>query len=716
MRNFPRPTQAFSSSAVCLLILIVGNCFPANVVAGGGPENLVLVVNADSASSKMIANTYVEGRGIPSRNVIYLSGIPTGEVTDLENFREKILKPILREIELRKLSTSVDYIVYSSDFPTVITNRDHFEKLKKQIEDRTGKEIQSKLYSANASITSLTYFADAIVLDEPGYMLLDSNAYYRQPAQVLLRRPFHADQQTAFQDAIDKLDSKDESEFKAAISTLLAMAKNNPRQLAVAYWLAKFYGKSGDAKNATAWLTRAIRLGWSYQKQTRADLAFENVKDDPVFRGIVDRIPDQPFDFVPTQGFKHVYRWGPNGMVNSEAGQGNRHFLSTVLAVTRNHGNTEKEALRQLKLTMGADESHPKGTFYFTDTSDVRVKTRKPNFGPAIDALESLGLKTKIVKSTMPTKARDVVGLTCGTSKFEWTKTGSKILPGTICDNLTSHGGGLHRVGQTKISAFLAANAAGASGTVIEPYAIQQKFPHPMIQVHYARGCSLAEAFYQSVHGPFQLLILGDALCQPWAKKPVLNVEGLEPGDTIGGKTEIKLDASPSPVSIGDIELYVDGMRVLRVPFRERLSFDSTQMTDGYHEIRIVSIANNSIETTGSAILPIQVDNKGIKTILKAEHADYLETDQISFQAKSNYGDSIELMHNGRALAKKIGRDVEFKVPANLLGRGKVSVVAQAISESGRSVTSMPIELQIDGRISDRKKDTQTKKKPPAKK
>ena len=46
---------------------------------------------------------------------------------------------------------------------------------------------------------------------------------------------------------------------------------------------------------------------------------------------------------------------------------------------------------------------------------------------------------------------------------------------------------------------------------------LQQKFPLPFIHDHYAQGCSLAEAFYQSVWGPYQLLILGDPLTRPFA-------------------------------------------------------------------------------------------------------------------------------------------------------------------------------------------------------
>jgi len=160
-----------------------------------------------------------------------------------------------------------------------------------------------------------------------------------------------------------------------------------------------------------------------------------------------------------------------------------------------------------LQRSIKADGTQPRGTFYFTDTKDVRSTTRKPNFASAITQLEAMGFETKIVNSGVPVQALDIVGLTCGTPGFDWAASGSQILPGAFCDNLTSFGGMFYRAGQTKCSQFLRYGAAGSSGTVVEPYALQAKFPHPMIHVHYARGCSLAESFYQSVSGPFQTIV-----------------------------------------------------------------------------------------------------------------------------------------------------------------------------------------------------------------
>ena len=709
-----RSTRLETSFAAILTIVVAVSLWsmPAKLLAGGGPENVVLVVNADSASSKMLANYYIHGRNIPSRNVIYLNNIPDREIVKWKSFRQLILEPLIREIEFRKLGLTADYIVYSSDFPTTIDIADHRKKLLERMKGKLGKDLPANLFNGHASLTSLTYYIVAALSDEPSYMLLDSNNYYRMPAEVLLRRPFGGDQQVLFEKTIAKINSDSEEELDDAIKTLAEFGKKNPRQLAVYYWMAKFHAKKGDARNATGWLTQSVRLGWCYQQQTRADLAFEKVKDDPLFRGIVGRIPDLPFEYAPTHGFKSSYSWGLNGMINTEPGQGNRHFLSTILSVTRNQGINEKQALQQIQRSIAADETKPQGTFYFTDTADVRSTTRKPNFAVAIEQLEAMGFKTEVVTQSLPFKARDVVGLTCGTAGFNWIASGSKIIPGAFCDNLTSYGGMFHKPGQTKCIQFLLNGAAGASGTVIEPYSIQQKFPHPMIHVHYARGCSMAEAFYQSVHGPFQTIVVGDALCQPWATRPVLTLTGMKAGDVVKGKVELKLDASESPVPIALVEFFVDGLLVVRTKMQETIAFDTSDMTDGHHEIRLVATANNIIQATGSVVLPVTINNRGESTTITSGYGEYLDTDRITVQAKSNFGDSIELMHNGRSVAKKIGKDVEFKIPAKLLGRGPVKVLAVSIAESGLTVASTPLDLEITGRISELVRDTEPKKQP----
>src|SRR5690606_3778808 len=129
------------------------------------------------------------------------------------------------------------------------------------------------------------------------------------------------------------------------------------------------------------------------------------------------------------------------------------------------------------------------------------------------------GADVKIVVGDLP-DGETVQGLMAGIGKYDLVARNIKVARGAFCDDLTSYGGEFSNQHQTKLSAFLRAGASGASGTVIEPYNIQAKFPLPSLHLHYYRGCSLGEAFYQSVQGPYQILLAGDPLTQPWARPP----------------------------------------------------------------------------------------------------------------------------------------------------------------------------------------------------
>ena len=61
-----------------------------------------------------------------------------------------------------------------------------------------------------------------------------------------------------------------------------------------------------------------------------------------------------------------------------------------------------------------------------------------------------------------------------------------------------------------------------------------------------------------------------------------------------------------------------------------------------------------------------------------------------------------------RSIARKTGREVEFKIPGQLLGRGPVKLEAVAMSKNGKGVASTPIRLNIEGRLS-----TRNDKRPP---
>lgn len=699
--------RRMASSFLCALLVILVS--GATTWAGGGPENLILVVNAESPSSLLIANHYISLRGIPERNVIYLDGIPERELMDVMVFKRTILQPLLEEIEKRKLAPQIDYIVYSADFPTIITLQHHQNLLiaeaKKQGETLT-KESK-RVYNPHGSINAITYFAFSVIKDQPSYMLLNSNFYYRDTTKNLLTHPFVGDTQKEFEAALELA----EKDLPQAIAAMESLQAKHPRQLAILYQLAKLCARNGDPENAATWLKQAIANGWMYRSHTQNDRDLKAALDSTVFRNVVNQIPDEKFEIAPTLGFRHRTFWSPNGSINGTPTEGRPYFLSTVLAVTRNHGCTERQALNALKANAVVDGTHPQGTFYFADTKDVRNRTRQPNYRQAVETLKRLGMKARIIQDIIPIKQDRVMGLTNGTAKFDWKTGGSKLLPGAICDNLTSHGGMLCKASQTKCTEFIAAGAAGASGTVIEPYAIQAKFPHPMIHAHYARGASLAEAFYQSVHGPFQLLIVGDALCQPFATIPTFKYEGLKPEQVVSGAVEINLDFADSPVRCKAIELYIDGLRVNRRPVSDRLRFDSAKITDGYHELRVVVVADNPLETRGRTVFPIFVRNHGHRVNLKTSQASYKSKEEIEFEVRSNYGGRIELKHNARVLGESKGKEASFSVPAATLGRGPVRLTAISYDANDVPVCSVPLQLRITGEISNQKRSTEGKPK-----
>jgi hypothetical protein len=406
-----------------------------------------------------------------------------------------------------------------------------------------------------------------------------------------------------------------------------------------------------------------------------------------------------------TVGFRGWYGWGPQGEL-LEAG-GVRYLLSAMLGVTDGRGNTVPEIVRYLSTAAAADGTRPKGTIYFVTNTDVRTKTRSGVFDQAVRSLVDLGVAAEIVDGTLPVSRKDVAGLMTGTADFDWPRSGSTILPGAICENLTSFGGIFTpSAGQTPLSEFLRAGAAGSSGTVIEPYALQAKFPHASIQLHYARGATLAEAFYQSVHSPYQLLVVGDPLCRPWATIPEVDATiaadggAIDPGKPWAGTVEIVPQAKV--VGGGDVdrfELFVDGLRYAKCSAGERFAIDTTKLADGHHDLRVVAIESSPIESQGRWAGPVTFANNGRSLSLSATPARAKLGDTITVKVSGEDIDGTIVYAMGRVLGRATGSESTIQVPADLLGLGKVTLRAtgRKLRGAAGSVNANPVSVEIVG-------------------
>jgi hypothetical protein len=322
-------------------------------------------------------------------------------------------------------------------------------------------------------------------------------------------------------------------------------------------------------------------------------------------------------------------------------------------------------------------------------------------FPETIRELEKLGIDAKIVPGTVPLNRRDVQGVCMGTADFDWKASGSTIRPGALCEHYTSFGGILRdSKEQTPLSEFLRYGAAGASGTVVEPYAVWQKFPLPQIQVHYARGCSLAEAFYQSVYGPYQLLIVGDPLCRPWANIPHVEADGIENGSLVKGDLTLTPKGTvPHGGKIDRFELFVNGARAAQCKPGETLKLDTTLVPDGFQEIRIVAVENSAIQSQGRAIYSIVTENYGRKIEVSAEPNGTLKNgDMLKIKVKSPGSLGIGIMQNSRIVGRIAGEEGTAEIAAAKLGSGKVQLQAVGIGKTGPKshVLSKPIDVEIE--------------------
>ena len=416
----------------------------------------------------------------------------------------------------------------------------------------------------------------------------------------------------------------------------------------------------------------------------------------------------------PTRGFRTKYNWDEYGDVVPQLGM--RYLLSTMLGYTNGRGNSPQEVIDYLTRSAAADYSRPQGTVYFARNENIRSTAREyakyvrivmqklptnnlpSDFDMAVRELKRLGTNGEVVQGKTPIGKQDVTGVTMGTANFTWDTARNNILPGAICEHFTSFGGVLREsAGQTPLTEFLRHGAAGASGTVIEPYAIAAKFPHPYVHVHYAQGCSLAEAFYQSLQLPYQTLIVGDPLCQPWSRPGTVSIRGIHEFQQARGT--IKLTPTVSGISANSCEIYMDGKLLADIRPGQTHEIDTTTYPDGHHELRVVATEASLIETRSRKVLDFETHNHGRSVELNVSpvNGTVSSNQSIRIRAQAQNARGIAVFSNRRLLARKAGAVGEFNIPAEGLGLGPVrlSVIGLYSNDRNANVFSLPAEFNV---------------------
>lgn len=541
------------------------------VQAGGGPENVLLVVNQNSDASKTIANYYIRQRNIPPACVLYLDWNGGAGNTHGWRFRDQILKPILEAIEQRQLTGQIEYIVYSSGFPYSVDFR---EELK--------DENLPKQFRPIASLTGATYLWVYVLNKQPSFTMPTVNWYVPPEAR----------------------------------------------------------------KNQSTCINCSQ---------------------------------------VETNGFRARTYWTKDGKRVTDPAEGQTYFMSTMLGVTAKGGNTVDEVVDYLTRSSVVDGTHPSGTFYFVKNRDVRSKARHDCYQGVCDQLKAEGAQAEVLEGRGPPSTSAALGIMMGTARFALDAADTKLAPGAICDHFTSFGGKFNQSTQTTLATWMRAGAAGSSGTVSEPFAIQAKFPLPCLHLHYWRGASLGEAFYQSVCGPYQLLVVGDPLCQPFAKPPKVELADIQPGQRLSGVVEIKAKVTPQQgTKAGLSDLYLDGRLIARFPHQLPVPLKTDSIAAGHHELRLVVSTADSIGFRGRTIMPVVVGDPQAGTVKIDVQPSPVVTAGVRLRVTVSGPDDatgIEILQNRRRVGYVQGTSGSVEIDSKLLGGGPVGLVARLADE-----------------------------------
>ncbi len=157
-------------------------------------------------------------------------------------------------------------------------------------------------------------------------------------------------------------------------------------------------------------------------------------------------------------------------------------------------------------------------TAHFVITSDS-VRSVRQMFYPPPTQVARLGLDVQIDQTDALKNVDRVLLYMTGKANIDWLDT-VNFVPGALADHLTSYGGILDKPhGQMTVLSWIHAGATASYGTVSEPCAHWQKFPHPQaLLLFYTQGATALEAYWKSVLWPGQGLFVGEPLAAPFAR------------------------------------------------------------------------------------------------------------------------------------------------------------------------------------------------------
>lgn len=684
------------------MILAAGSVTPNRPVSASDAMRTVVVVNGQSVDSLTVANHYANLRSIHDLNLVVLEDVPDSLSCSVGDFRSRVLQPLLAELEARGLAAQADLIAYSAGFPTAIRIGADLQKV----------ESLPKIFTPVGSLNGLTTLYPLVLGENPEYVAPRTNYYARHDPDLLMENPFLGGERESYDQAVDAAERQD---FQAAIKTLTPLAAKHPSQWPLQFRIAAWHAAGQQAERALEILRPLVAAGVVYRKLLDEESAFDSLRDQPGFIELHERATAIVPNRWPAVPFSGRITFGRNGLPLHDPQQGLRYLLSTALAVTSGRGTTLPEALDQLARSAAADGTGRPAAFYFSNHSDVRCQTRMPLVPLATVQLRQLGHRVLVDRQRLPTGAPGLMGAMIGAASYNWPAADVGLLPGAIVENLTSTSGVLHSSsGQTPMSELIRAGVAGTSGTVTEPYALQFKFPTPLLYAYYAAGCTLAEAFYLSVESPYQLLIVGDPLCRPYSpvagdvlqidrqeddQQLTLTFRLPEPADRPdhpdhpdhpGAADSDVAKATPPWIAM---ELFMNGKLLRAAPLSEKLAIAKSSLPPGYHEIHLAIVSGHPLQPRVFQSVSLNGDLAAapeLTATLQGSGADAV----IRLQVTAAQGDRVAVRHLGRRLVDQEGNQASWEIPVSQTGYGPLRLIPETLL-GDHWVAGRPVRLGV---------------------
>lgn len=386
-------------------------------------------------------------------------------------------------------------------------------------------------------------------------------------------------------------------------------------------------------------------------------------------------------------------------------------YISGMIGYTGQYGMSPRQVIQSLRRSVAGDGAKPAGTIFFENNNDIRSSTRAP-WWPSVQSYMTAhgipwvqqGTSTAAGIST-PANCQNVLGAEIGIPSYS-APNGSYYVPGAWADNLTSNGGEYDMDYQTQMDVLIQAGCAASAGTVSEPYANQARFPLCDIWVFQHDGSTLGEAFYKSVYNPDMILFQGDLLSQAFADIPQVTLPSAPANSsTVSGIISITGSASlRNPLTatgIAGMSLFVDGTNsgMSVTGGSGTFNFDTTTVSDGLHELRLVAYNNSQAASEGCALLNLAVNNLGQSVSVTGSSSYTIGWNQsLSIPVTAVQGNGptitgIQLQCNGRVIGSISGNSGSVLLNGTQIAYDANPITPVALLSNGGQVQGAPISV-----------------------